>query len=256
MIKKQIGATLIVVLVLLIVITVIGVLAIRQSTVSLGISTNSQVQQLVTQNSDASFFQVADVSQLALNLSKVGMFGQKDQDKDKGKEVVFCYSADDTEFFNADEYSVIEWNEGASAPKNDSNGKSGYCQVSTGDKVKNFFTSGRQAVMTQVAIKYVGESESEKFKNTAQGTDEKTAKVIPPKKVNVYSISLMPSLSSASAKDINTCLSERMSEVTPPEGLATIPLPAGQSISECLTALNVPFTAQVTEYLIEQKYLD
>ena len=250
--KNQLGATLIVVLMLLIAITLVGVLAVRQSTVSLGIATNSQVQQLLTQNSDATFFQVADVNQLALNLSQLGMFGQKDQDRDKGKEVVFCYRGDKDEFFNPDNYSVIEWLEGSNSPKNDSNGTSGYCKVSTSE---NFFTSGRKAVMTQIAIKYMGEVIEEKFKYTAEGVDEQTAKVLPAKKVNVYSISLMPSLSGASASAVNKCLSEHMVEVTPPED-SMKDLPAGQSISQCLEALNVPYTAQVTEFLIEQRYVD
>lgn len=58
--KNQTGATLIVVLVLLLVITIIGTLAIRQSLMSLNIVTNSQAQQLLVQNSDAALFNVED----------------------------------------------------------------------------------------------------------------------------------------------------------------------------------------------------
>lgn len=56
MINKQRGATLIVVLFLLLAIIVLGTLAVRQSLVSLNIATNSQAQQLLLQNSDAAFF--------------------------------------------------------------------------------------------------------------------------------------------------------------------------------------------------------
>ncbi|MGB9040137.1 MAG: PilX N-terminal domain-containing pilus assembly protein, partial [Acinetobacter calcoaceticus] len=45
--KVQKGSTLIVVLILLLVITVIGTLAVRQSLTSLYIATNSQAQQLL-----------------------------------------------------------------------------------------------------------------------------------------------------------------------------------------------------------------
>lgn len=54
--QKQRGATLIVVLFLLLAIIVLGTLAIRQSLVGLSIATNSQAQQLLLQNSDAAFF--------------------------------------------------------------------------------------------------------------------------------------------------------------------------------------------------------
>ena len=53
--QNQIGATLIVVLIFLLAITVIGTIAIRQSMVGLNIATNSQVSQLVMQNSDGHF---------------------------------------------------------------------------------------------------------------------------------------------------------------------------------------------------------
>ena len=48
-------ATLIVVMILLLAITIIGTMAIRQGLVSLGVATNSQAQQLLMQNSDAAF---------------------------------------------------------------------------------------------------------------------------------------------------------------------------------------------------------
>lgn len=257
MMKKQKGATLIVVLILLVAITIMGVYAIRQSMVSLGVATNSQVQQLVMQNSDAAFYQVSDVSNLALNLSKAGVFGQNDTKSDRNKEVVFCYRSDKADFFDPETYSVISWENGNSAPTNNSNGTGGYCQISALDSVANFFTSGRKAVMTQVAIKYTSDSQGEKFENVPEAIDPEKAKVIPPQKMNVYSISIMPSLAKASSASINTCLSSRMSEVTPPENLRNnIPMPAGQSITECLTELNVPFTSQVSEYLIEQTFID
>ena len=66
MIRQQHGSTLIVVLILLLAITIIGTLAIRQSMVSLNIATNSQAQQLMIQNSDAATFNVEDTNNLLL----------------------------------------------------------------------------------------------------------------------------------------------------------------------------------------------
>jgi nitrate reductase gamma subunit len=53
--QAQQRATLIVVLILLVVITVLGTLAIRQSMVTLNIATNSQAMQLMLQNADSAF---------------------------------------------------------------------------------------------------------------------------------------------------------------------------------------------------------
>lgn len=53
---KQGGSALIVVLIFLVAIMVIGTIAIRKGLINLNIATNSQVQQLILQNSDASFF--------------------------------------------------------------------------------------------------------------------------------------------------------------------------------------------------------
>ena len=75
MIHNQKGATLIVVLIFLVVITVIGTLAIRQSMIALNIATNAQVQQLLTQNSDAAFFQTERPGNLGESLTQSGMFG-------------------------------------------------------------------------------------------------------------------------------------------------------------------------------------
>jgi len=58
--RAQQGATLIIVLVLLVAITVIGSLAIRSSVLSLRVSTMSQAQQLLLQNSDAALFKIED----------------------------------------------------------------------------------------------------------------------------------------------------------------------------------------------------
>ena len=73
--NTQRGATLIVVLVLLLVIMVIGTLAIRSSLMSLNIATNGQAQQLLIQNSDAAIFNVEDPDRLVWNQSKDGLFG-------------------------------------------------------------------------------------------------------------------------------------------------------------------------------------
>lgn len=54
--NHQQGVTLIVVMLLLVAITVIATIAVRQSLVTLNIATNSQAEQLMLQNADAAFY--------------------------------------------------------------------------------------------------------------------------------------------------------------------------------------------------------
>lgn len=93
--QVQQGATLIVVLILLVVITVLGTLAIRQSMVTLNIATNSQAMQLMLQNADSAFFNVEKQSNIVQALSGSGMFGYIDGATNKDKELVFCYRGAD-----------------------------------------------------------------------------------------------------------------------------------------------------------------
>jgi len=55
-INSQRGAALIVVMFVLLLVAVVGSMAIRQSITGLNIATNSQVQSLLQQNTDAVFF--------------------------------------------------------------------------------------------------------------------------------------------------------------------------------------------------------
>ncbi|QOW43161.1 hypothetical protein G0027_10035 [Acinetobacter indicus] len=56
--NNQTGATLIIVLLILVAITVIGSLAVRSSILALKVATVGQAQQLMIQNSDAALFNV------------------------------------------------------------------------------------------------------------------------------------------------------------------------------------------------------
>lgn len=251
--KSQVGATLIVVLILLVIITIIGTMAIRQSIVSLNIATNAQVQQLLIQNSDSALMRIEDQKTVVRNLARDGMFGYIRGPNNKNKELVFCYRGDQKKenFFKIDRASLLEWLPGQSAPINTALGGDGFCKVSD-----NFFTSGRKLVLTQVSVKYSAIPTERPFQHSARGTYSKTAKIEETEKVNVYSVSIMPNLSSAPAADIESCLSLRMNEVSEPENETAQPIPAEskKSLTQCLSDLNVPFTTQVAEYTIVQAF--
>lgn len=250
---KQQGATLIVVLIMLVAITIIGTLAVRQSMVTLGVATNSQAQQLMMQNSDAVFFNVEDGANFAQSLASNGMFGYIDGALNKDKELVFCFVGDETSFFDITRASLMLWEKGKSAPTNNTLGVDGYCEV--GSDTGNFFTSGRRAVMTQVAVKMQSSDDNDAFYGRVLGTDGDAVKFVNSKPVSVYAVSLMPTLSSETNANINTCLSERMNEVTIPEDttVATNAV-SRQSVTDCLTSRNIPFTSFQQDYLIAQDF--
>ncbi|EXF58530.1 pilus assembly protein PilX [Acinetobacter radioresistens] len=252
---RQRGATLIVVLVLLVAITIIGTLAIRQSMVALNIATNGQAQQLLMQNSDSVFFNTEDANNLIQSLGTNGMFGYISNDINKDVELVFCYRGDQASFFDLNRASLIEWERGKTAPTNNKLGLDGYCDVSATDT--NFFTSGRRAVITQVAVKFPSSSSSEILSDLPEGGDPELNKTQKIKRVSIYAVSLMPTLSTRTDAEINTCLNSRMNQVTIPNDIAaSIPANAvvRQSVTSCLSSINVPFTTLVTDYTIEQSF--
>lgn len=258
--SAQRGAALIVVMVLLVVITIIATLAVRQSMVVLNIATNSQAQQLMLQNSDSAFFNVEQENNIIQSLSSSGMFGYISGAANKDKELVFCYRGadpDQTDFFNITRASIIEWNAPDTKPKNDDLGKDGFCSAAA--TTGNFFTSGRKAVMTQIAVKFSSEAEKDPFYGQILGTDDETVKLERSKPVKVLSVSVMPTLTSADKSKIDACFSQHMNDPTIP----TTVTPAkdsdgnsmGDSVTTCLSKLNVPFESSVTEYVIAQDFI-
>lgn len=256
---KQSGSALIMVLIFLVAIMIIGTMAIRKGLISLNIATTSQVQQLVLQNSDASFFQIENPTNLIQSLSATGLFGYIGNTNDKNKELVFCYRGDKSDFFNIGRASLMQWVDGNSAPTNNALGTDGYCDAV--DTNNNWFTSGRKTVMTQVAVKFSTVGEDDPFYARTRGLDEKEGQIQEAKRVKAFAVSLMPSLSSVNRADINKCLQQHMSEVTLPDGTAA-PDVSGKSdlenplksVTECLASLNVPFTTNITEYTIAQDF--
>lgn len=253
--KYQAGATLIVVLIFLVAMTIIGTLAIRQSMVSLNVATNSQVQQLLTQNSDAALFKAENPGDLAYALSPVGLFGYINNPKNKNNELVFCFRGSESQFFNISKASLIQWKEGAETLSTNSLGTRGYCDAESTSE--NWFTSGRKAVLTQVSVKFPTDSSLDNpFFDRVRGSDSQKGQIEEAKRVKVFAISITPSLSKASRSDINTCLNGKMNQVTPPEDkdVSTVTTAQKVDVTACLTKLNVPFTTQVSEYTIAQDF--
>lgn len=249
---KQEGATLIVVLILLVIITLIGTLAIRSSLTALNIATNSQAQQLLVQNSDSAIFNVEDPNLVERNTAYDGLFGLVKSDANKGKELVFCYKGTATEFYDFSRASFMQWVSGT-APNNSELGIDGYCKM---DSSNNFFTSGRKAVMTQVSIKVNTDASSNldrAFEHMQRGTDTESAKIDKSEKILVTATSIVPSMSTANDTDINNCFSTHMNQVVVPSGI-TPAAGMNKSVSQCLQDLGVPVNTQIAEYNLMQAF--
>ncbi len=252
--SSQRGAALIVVMVMLLVIMIIGTIAVRQSLVSLNIATNGQAQQLLMQNSDAAFYNVEKEANLVQSLTASGMFGYINGAANKDKEMVFCFRGAESDFFNINRASLMIWEAGKAAPTNNSLGSDGYCSVESTSS--NFFTTGRKVVMTQVSVKFSSQTENDPFYGMQYGTDDKGVKFEKNKPVKVFAVSIMPTFSSETAANIDECLNSHMSEVSIPSGTTVAANSIyRQSITECLASRNIPFTTQVTEYLIAQDFV-
>ena len=210
--KNQLGVTLIVVLILLVAITVIGSLAIRSSVMSLKVSTLSQAQQLLMQNSDAALFKVEDPDQLLQNMALNGMFGYIKGEDNVGKELVFCLKSGNTNFFKLANSSLISWN--GSSITNDGLGSTGFCKMESG-----FFTSGRSAVITQIAVKAMDTKDAIAFQHMQKGTDPESSKKDPAQMYTIYATSIFPNLSSSELSDsalktaVNTCFNSRFNSI-------------------------------------------
>lgn len=248
----QRGATLIVVLVLLLVVTILGTMAVRQSITSLNIATNSQAQALLLQSSDTTFFNIEDAKALASHLLTNGLFGFVKTDNNKGKELVFCYRPrQHARFFNLQDASLIYYDSDGNI-SNSTFGTSGYCSVTAND-----FGSGRAAVITQIAVK-VADSTSQPFQFMQEGTDAETAKIDQQERIVVYSTSVVPGLTQ-NVEEINNCFKNYTNEAAEQtvvtgqnEDGEDITKKVNVSVASCLADINAPYSSQVAEYNLMQ----
>lgn len=232
--SAQRGATLIVVLFILLLVTILGATAIRQSIQSLAIAMNSQAIDLLRQGSDSVMLTLEQPSRLNELSTSAGLLGFIRRPENMGKELVFCFKEGKRPLADVNKASLI-YKEGNTI-RNNSLGIEGYCDPTSTSG--NFFTSKRRAVLTQVAIRRVAASDAP-FSNYTVGTDFVSAKTENNDQIVVSVISILPSLSNASLPEIKACLQTHMSVVTRPEET---------TITQCLNNLNVPYNTQVATY--------
>lgn len=235
-IKNQSGAALIVVLIMLVVIAIAGTWAIRSSITSLNISTNAQAQLLLMQNSDSVFYSLENKTSDDLTFAQMrigdGMLAYVLRPENKGKELVFCIRGTVTDNFSGSRIaSSVYWQ--GNTIMNTELGTNGFCQIARGD-----FISGRQAVMTQVSVRAADASRD--WEHMMEGDDKESSKSTGIQKVAITATSILPNLGNASLKQVKGCLSNYTSFVDP--------LVENETVTDCLSQLNVPYSTQEMEY--------
>lgn len=244
---KQAGSALIVILVVVLLLTIIGVMAVRSGIFGLNVATSSQVSRILDQNNDAALFKIEDSTQFAEFLVGTGLFGYPKMDTNRDKELVICYRGKSAEFYQFYRASLayIEKTDGVDEVKIENIGgdaRPGFCQVSS-DKAD--FVSGRAAAMTQIAVRVSGDTgaDSDPFAFYQEGTDTETGKLDEAVRLIITATTVMPALSSETNATINACL----------RGMSYLDASvSAETVAECLSKHSVPFKTQVSEYSLGQ----
>lgn len=228
--KKQNGATLIVVLIILLVIALVGTLAVKSSILGLKVSTNSLVRSLLLENSNSALFNIEDPSQIARQLALDGMFSYFNAIDNVADELVFCYRLSSMNtFYSADKVSVIGRDNGTTKM-----GITGFCKAGE-------FSSGRSAIQAQIYLKKNMDNTSSAFSTVPNGTSLGQSEVpVVANNIGVTVISILPSYAGATDAQIEACFKKtaiKKSETT-------------ETVEECFEALNIPYNLQHADYIV------
>lgn len=243
---QQQGAALIVVLMILVMVTAIGVYAIRQSLTNLQVSTGMQLQKLLMQNSDSALLALQKDFQLKQDSNFANTpIGQVVRDGAQGQELEFCYKPgtnDPSSFFTLSDFRMIV-NNGTTTGVNlqQGNVNKGYCDPGS------MFNSIRQVMVTQMTVVLPDDPapDIKKYGLAALGNDLKNVD-IDTKRIRVVVTTLAPGMATGgvSTDDIKTCLKDRVGDVM---ALAN---KSAETKSACLGKLGVPYNTQVTDFVL------
>ena len=230
--KQQQGATLIVVLIILVIVTLLGTIAIKTGILGLKIATNSQVNALLLENSDAALFNVENPKDVARQLAMDGMFAHFNSAANADDELVFCYRASESSFFSLDKASVI-YRDSAGNINTTKIGIDGYCRAS-------WFATGRSAILSQV---YLSKSSTpaKPFGSVPKGTSLGESGVpLTANNISATVISVLPSFASATKTQIENCFKKPSIKYTG----------STETVSECFDGLSIPYNMQHSDYVV------
>ena len=224
MLSSQRGAVLIVVLLFLVLIMLVGVIAVRNSSTDLKLATSDQINTILLQSSDSvnnKIEQSVNGDPTSVEYKQImgftGIFGHYLINKDADQDIIdFCYRPR-AGFFNIDN-AVIRRNSGKLLSS-----KEGYCNPASSDD----YTSERNTTMTQVMIKNVSKTVNAgafTHMNLGSDSESKTAKM---NTFDIYSTSVLPAYGSADTSKIKDCFAKDASADS-------------DNVADCMTDNNIP----------------
>lgn len=219
--KKQVGSALIIVLVILVLVTLIGTLAVRSGILGLKLATNSQVSALLLENSDSALFNIENPDQVARQLALDGMFAYFNSSANADDELVFCYRAAQASFYSFSKASAITA-DGTTTKI----GVDGFCKA-------NQFAMGRSAVLSQVYLTK-NATTSTPFAGVPKGTSLGQSNVpVTMHNIGATVISVLPSFAGATTTQIENCFKQRAS-----------------AVGACFDGLGIPYNMQHSDYTV------
>ncbi|WP_372843461.1 hypothetical protein [Psychrobacter sp.] len=243
--KSQEGVTLIVVLLFLMLITLVGIIAVKRSTTDLKVATADQVDTFLLNSSDSAnkriekiFDNDTDQDYKDAVIKGSGMFGyylSEIGSTNRDDQYVFCYNPRLASFAQLSQASIVKPNGNLVMTSS-----SGYCDISKSES----YASARSNVVTQVNITrpsraVVGQGG---FKSVTQGSGIQANKPANQSAVfDIRSTSILPSISNASKSQINNCLKK---PIAPNDGGNT------KSMDECMKDEGI-----AAKTLVQQAYV-
>ena len=213
---QQEGVTLITVMIILIVVTLLGLSAMRMSLSSLTMATNSQVTNLLFQSADVGLVQFANEVNKTPGKADTAGGILLEAIATPGKEFSYCVTP-----------------------------KTGVAKVFTEKacdvKDNNKYISARNAVATQVSVKIVNND------GIVLGSDTSLAAALVPIKMSIYSTAVLPSFGSADKDKINTCLGKINDDSTDKPAVGAVAAVDTESVTDCLSDNGAVFNTQVED---------
>ncbi len=246
--KNQSGMALIAVLLFLLLIMVAGTIAVRQGLMSLRVATADQANTLLLNSSDSV---LANIEQTVESTQKgstnyVSVFGDKGligyfintSIPRTNEQVKRCYTPTIGAFFDLEKSTRMTPDSGTGLI----GGDRGICNPSKATD----YASGRQTAMTQVVLRGMSGNDGGTLADTealAVGEDGRVGEGQMPR-IAMYSVSVLPALSSAKSTDIKKCLEY-------PIGADVKQIyNSDQEMTACLKNLGVPTSALVEEVMV------
>lgn len=258
---SQAGATLIIVLIMVLFLAIIGAIAVRNSQVGLNMTTSAQVNQLLRQSSDVPLAKL-EMSGIEPGADKMTQLQNMDRDNNspfgllktegrKDAEYVLWYqpTVRDSLYVKGDHRIIVDKGADSSSNFATTGNAEGYCQVA--DDSATYYTSARKTVASQVSITRptVNEGieddvEVKPFATANLGMDNIAKSDA--SYFRAYVTSVLPALSiSSSAEDVQDCLTK------PIGGLAGTTAENNQI--QCLDKTDTPMNIQVQDFAYNLK---